>query len=175
MKKFPVVMEAMKKLPDYYVTVFCPVRAEDWLPQKRERLILIGSRKPFDWRAPVSKKRVALKDIIEPDPVVNISQCVYNRMKGKYRDKPIISDPEKGDLAPTCVAHYAKDQSTRLLKDDRSDSFARLRGCVVEGWRLMVWPRMCSVSFGHSTDRSSMRSTIGSWQTKPGGVSCARD
>jgi DNA (cytosine-5)-methyltransferase 1 len=31
---------------------------------------------------------------------------------------PIIVDPEEKDsLAPTCVAHYAKDLSTRLVKD----------------------------------------------------------
>src|SRR5579859_3813370 len=28
MKKFPVVMEAMLRLPDYYVQVFCPVQSE---------------------------------------------------------------------------------------------------------------------------------------------------
>jgi DNA (cytosine-5)-methyltransferase 1 len=40
-------------------------------------------------------------------------------LKGAYRDKPIISDPARGDLAPTCVAHYAKDLSTRLVVDQR--------------------------------------------------------
>ena len=38
MKKFQVVMEAMTKLPDYYVHVFCPVDALNWLPQSRKRL-----------------------------------------------------------------------------------------------------------------------------------------
>jgi DNA (cytosine-5)-methyltransferase 1 len=40
-------------------------------------------------------------------------------MCGKYRDKPIISDAARGDIAPTCVAHYAKDVSTRLVADKR--------------------------------------------------------
>ena len=31
----------------------------------------------------------------------------------------IISDPARDDMAPTCVAHYAKDLGTRLVKDDR--------------------------------------------------------
>jgi DNA (cytosine-5)-methyltransferase 1 len=35
MKKFPIVMEAMSKLPDYYVSVFCPVQTEKFLPQRR--------------------------------------------------------------------------------------------------------------------------------------------
>ena len=40
MKKFQIVMEAMTKLPDYYVNVFCPVNALNWLPQDRKRLII---------------------------------------------------------------------------------------------------------------------------------------
>src|SRR6185503_1910127 len=46
MKHFRVVMEAMTKLPGYYVNIFCPIDASIWLPQKRERLILIGTKKP---------------------------------------------------------------------------------------------------------------------------------
>lgn len=38
-------------------------------------------------------------------------------MTGVYRGRPIISDPAKGDIAPTCAAHYAKDKSTRLIAD----------------------------------------------------------
>src|ERR1043166_2062799 len=52
MKKFKVVMEAMTKLPDYYVNVFCPVDASNWLPQRRKRLILIGTKKPFSIALP---------------------------------------------------------------------------------------------------------------------------
>lgn len=48
MKKFPVVMEAMSKMPDYYMNIFCPLDAAIWLPQRRKRLILIGTRKPFN-------------------------------------------------------------------------------------------------------------------------------
>lgn len=137
MKKFPVVMEAMCKLPDYYVSVFCPVDSQIWLPQKRKRLIIIGSRKGFLWRQPVSNNRLKLKDIIEKNAKINITQSVINRMKGIYRDKPIISDPGKDDIAPTCIAHYEKDRSTRLLIDSRSPigvrpytvrEYARLQG-----------------------------------------------
>lgn len=119
MRKFPVVMEAMSKLPDYYVSVFCPVQASIWLPQNRERLILIGSRKPFNWREPDAGHRIKLKDILEEEPDVKIPDYVYDRIRGKYRDMPIISDPDKDDIAPCCVAHYAKDRSTRLVKDKR--------------------------------------------------------
>lgn len=119
MRKFPVVMEAMTKLPDYYVSVFCPVQANIWLPQERERLILIGSKRDFNFREPSKGKRIKLKDILEDDPELKIPAYVYDRLKGKYRDRPIISDPDNDDIAPCCVAHYAKDRSTRLVKDSR--------------------------------------------------------
>lgn len=137
MKAFPVVMEAMTKLPGYYVTTFCPVKAETWLPQRRDRLIIIGSRKNFNWRQPVAGKRVRLKDIIEKNPIVTLPDAIKQRMNGMYRDLPIISDPAKDDIAPTAVAHYAKDKSTRLLKDKKFPmgvrpysvrEFARLQG-----------------------------------------------
>lgn len=119
MRKFRVVMEAMTKLPDYYVTTFCPVSSDLWLPQKRDRLIIIGSRRPFAWRPPENTRALTLADIIEDEPDVEIPDYVYKRLAGAYRDKPIISDPARGDIAPTCVAHYSKDLSTRLVTDRR--------------------------------------------------------
>lgn len=139
MKKFQVVMEAMTKLPDYYVNVFCPVDASNWLPQTRKRLILIGTRKPFSIDAPKPvKNRPKLKDILEENPSVEIPNYVLSRVNGKYRDRPIVIDPETSDaIAPTCLAHYSKDLGTRLLKDRKSKyglrpfsirEYARLQG-----------------------------------------------
>jgi DNA (cytosine-5)-methyltransferase 1 len=119
MRAFPVVMEAMTKLPGYYVTTFCPIKSETWLPQRRDRLIILGSKKPFSWREPVKGKRVSLRDILEKDPQVTLPKAIAARMSGQYRDLPIISDPWKDDIAPTAVAHYAKDKSTRLIRDDK--------------------------------------------------------
>jgi DNA (cytosine-5)-methyltransferase 1 len=119
MKKFPVVMEAMTTLPDYYVNVFCPVSSSNWLPQRRDRLIIIGSRRSFNWREPQSQRRPKLAELLESEPVVKIPRYVEKRIKGGYRDRPIISDPKRDDIAPTCVAHYSKDLSTRLVVDRR--------------------------------------------------------
>lgn len=119
MRKFPVVMEAMTRLPDYFVQVFCPVSSHFWLPQRRDRLIVIGSRKSFTWRAPKAGRPVSLREILEKDPQIHVPRYVHKRMMGKYRDLPIISDPKRGDIAPTCVAHYSKDLSTRLVTDKR--------------------------------------------------------
>lgn len=139
MKKFPVVMEAMTKLPDYYITVVCPVDAATWLPQRRKRLLIFGFRRPFNVSAPVaSQTKPRLKDLIDSDPQVEMPEYVVNRINGKYRDLPIVVDPEQPDaIAPTCVAHYAKDLGTRLVKDPKSRygvrpfsirEYARLQG-----------------------------------------------
>jgi DNA (cytosine-5)-methyltransferase 1 len=138
MKKFKIVMEAMTRLPDYYVNVFCPINASTWLPQKRERLIVIATKKPFLISEPRCKKRVTMKDIIEKNPIYEMPQYVLNRINGEYRDKPIIVDPGNPNaMAPTCVAHYSKDLGTRLVKDKNSKhglrpfsirEYARLQG-----------------------------------------------
>ncbi len=139
MKKFKVVMEAMTKLPDYYVNVFCPVDALLWLPQKRKRLILIGTRKPYNITAPTQKyKPTSLKNLLEHNPNVPMPGYVIKRIKGGYRDLPIIVDPDLPNaFAPTCVAHYSKDLSTRLVKDKAAPlglrpfsvrEYARLQG-----------------------------------------------
>lgn len=134
MRKFRVVMEALTKLPNYYVRVECPINANYWLPQDRQRLILIGTKRPFNNFAYPDKpsRQIRLADILEHDPDVNITKSVTNRLAGQYRDKPIIT--ELDGIAPTAVAHYAKDRSTRLVDDGHRirpytvREYARLQG-----------------------------------------------
>lgn len=139
MRKFEIVMEAMTKLPGYYINIFCPLKASVWLPQERDRLIIFGTKKPFSISYPESpKKRKRLRDLLEPDACIDLSPSVIARINGEYRDKPIVSDPaDDGAMAPCCVAHYAKDKGTRLVKDKRSPlgvrpytirEYARLQG-----------------------------------------------
>lgn len=119
MRAFPVVMKAMTRMPEYFIQVFCPIKSETWLPQKRSRLIIIGTRRTFAVRPPENSARIPLSAILEDDSQVTLPSAIAKRMNGAYRDLPIISDPAAGDLAPTCVAHYAKDKSTRLVVDKR--------------------------------------------------------
>lgn len=137
MKKFRVVMEALTKLPDYYVRIECPINANMWLPQNRERLILIGTKKPFDNLEYPLSKPLRLKDILENDSEINIPNYVYTRLNGKYRDRPIISDVmNDAAFAPCCVAHYSKDVSTRLIKIGNT-----IRPYTVKEWaRLQGFP-----------------------------------
>lgn len=142
MRKFKVVMEALTKLPNYYIRVECPVDTRRWLPQRRDRLIIFGTRKrmrpvpPDSWQAP------QMADILEKDPKPNIPDYVYKRLRGKYRDKPIVV--ERDGCAPTCVAHYGRDRSTRLVRDPAFPhgvrpftvrEYARLQG-FPDSWRF---------------------------------------
>lgn len=139
MKKFKVVMEAMSKIPGYYTKIFCPVNASYWLPQERKRLIMIGTKHSFVMEDPIpDHNRPLLRDILERNVQIELPGYVINRLQGKYRDRPIVIDPEnENSIAPTCLAHYAKDVSTRLVKDDNSAygvrpftvrEYARLQG-----------------------------------------------
>jgi DNA (cytosine-5)-methyltransferase 1 len=139
MRKFHVVMEAMTKLPGYYVNMFCPVETTNWLPQKRDRLILIGTKKPFSISPPSKATRIPkISDLLEKDPIYEMPEYVVSRINGKYRDRPIVVDPDLVNaLAPTCVAHYSKDLGTRLVKDSKAKhglrpfsirEYARLQG-----------------------------------------------
>lgn len=164
MRAFPVVMEAMTKMPDYYINVFCPVESSHWLPQRRARLIIIGTKRQFSIRAPVRKKPVALKDILERDPDITLPKSIYQRIAGAYRDLPIISDPDKGDIAPTCVAHYAKDKSTRLIADKRYPMGVR-------PYSVREWARLQGLddSFSFPVSNSSAYRQIGNGVSKPVG------
>ena len=119
MKKFKVVMEAITKMPDYYIHIFCPVDALNWLPKARKRLIVFGTRKKFIVENPKpNHNKPKLKELLENNPEVDFPNYILHRLNGKYRDKPIIIDADNPDAyAPTCVAHYAKDLGTRLIKD----------------------------------------------------------
>ncbi|MNW54835.1 Modification methylase AplI [compost metagenome] len=132
MKKFQVVMECLTRLPNYYVRVECPVNANMWLPQERKRLIVIGTKKPFNNLSYPESNPVPMQDIIEVGSEVYTPDYVAKRLSGAYRDRPIITDLY--GKAPTCVAHYAKDRSTRLVDDGKSirpysvREYARLQG-----------------------------------------------
>lgn len=170
MKAFPVVMEAMTKLPGYYITTFCPVKTETWLPQRRNRLIIFGSKKYFGWREPDKGSRIRLKDIIESNPEITYPDAITKRMKGFYRDLPIISDPDKDDIAPTVVAHYAKDKSTRLLADKRYP-------LGVRPYSLKEWARLQGVpdSFYFNCSSTAAYRMIGNGVSVPVGEWVGRE
>lgn len=165
MRKFPIVMEAMTRLPDYYVTVICPVSATNWLPQKRDRLIIFATLKPFTPSHPKRAQRIPrIADIVEENAPVVVTKSMRNRMAGQYRDLPIIVDPnDYNALSPTVVAHYHKDYSTRVLKDNRSD--IGVRAFTIREWaRLQGFP-----DDYHFPDKVSSYKHIGNAVPRPMG------
>lgn len=141
MKKFKVVMEAMTQLPGYHYQIFCPLNASNWVPQDRKRLIVFATKRPFKIEAPThSGKRLKVRDLLEKNPRIELPPTALTRLKGGYRDLPIIVDPANDDaIAPTCVAHYAKDKGTRLLKDPKAPH--GYRAFTVREWaRLQGFP-----------------------------------
>lgn len=164
MRAFPVVMEAMTKMPDYYIQVFCPIQTEHWLPQRRNRLIIIGTKRNFTVRPPEATKAVKLADILEHDPRITLPKAIAARMNGEYRDLPIISDPARGDIAPTCVAHYAKDKSTRLVADKRFPMGVR-------PYSVREWARLQGLddTFYFPVSDTSAYKQIGNGVSKPVG------
>jgi DNA (cytosine-5)-methyltransferase 1 len=118
MKAFPIVMEAMTELPDYYINILCPVNSLNWLPQSRPRLILIGTRKPFYLDEPRETTRPILKDLLDPWNGKRPGQSIVNRFNGQYRDKPIVLDPEDPNTyARTLLANYAKNPGHQVVID----------------------------------------------------------
>lgn len=73
--------EALTKLHEYYVRVKCIVNANIWLPQEIKRLVVIGSKKPFNNLEYPNAKPIRLKDIIEKDAYIDIPDYVYSRLK----------------------------------------------------------------------------------------------
>jgi DNA (cytosine-5)-methyltransferase 1 len=83
-------------------------------------------------------------------------------MNGMYRDLPIISDPSQGHIAPTCLAHYSRDKSTRLVVDKRFPMDVR-------PYSVREWARLQGLddSFTFPVSNSNAYKQIGNGVPKP--------
>lgn len=107
------------------------------LPQSRPRFFFVGCRwdLSLEMRPPAARRRLVVGDILEKDPElpypvetvtlpwsgerVKICMPEYakNRLLGlTCRDRPIITTAGPDAVAPTVVAHYARDRGTRLVR-----------------------------------------------------------
>lgn len=141
MKKFDIVMEAFTKMPGYYVSDFILNAADCGAPQNRKRLIIIGSKKKFNWNfepVPENEKKY-LKDILEEGVDIPLSKGAMNRLNGVNKGQwpAHIYDAKERDYGPTCVAHYAKDQGDQLTVDPKTGkvrSFTELEYGRLQGF-----------------------------------------
>lgn len=105
----------------YYYTLFEGVLdARNFgLPQRRPRYFFIAARKDLEapaFERPAKRRQLVEGDVLEVDPDVYVPDYVAKRLAGGYRDRPIVTVAGPDAIAPTCVSHYAKDRSTRLIK-----------------------------------------------------------
>lgn len=157
-RKFPIVIETFRKLPPYDVHEFVLDTLDFNLPQKRKRLFLAAFKKPYNMPSPLLfqsfDRQLTIKDIKEKEPQIHIPDFVKSRIDGAYRDLPSV----KGDydLGNTCVAHYARDCGTTLIKDSRG--YKGLRPFTVREYaRLMGIPD----SFEFANERTTNFKHIG--------------
>ena len=108
------------------------ISSEHWVPQKRERIFIVGFRDPstfsFDaLRIPGDEKKPALGDILEAnvDPKYTLTSKLWNYLqdyKEKHQDAGngfgfSLFGPE--DVARTLSARYYKDGSEILIRQKR--------------------------------------------------------
>jgi len=142
MRKHAVVMEAFMEMPGYHVSQFILNAADCGAPQNRKRLIIIGSKKPFEWDfSPVPEdEKKYLIDILERDVDLPLSKGALKRLRGENPGQwpAHIYDPKEKAYGPTCVAHYTKDQGDQLTVDPVN---GRIRSFTVREYaRLQGFP-----------------------------------
>ena len=133
-----IIMEALKDMPctrtgekfgSYYNLTYTKVNTADFgLPQKRERIFVIGVAKNPNGKPPLPESNVQMNhvpgEILEYEPDVAgvtkpLPPYILNRLAGAYRDKPSIKGIGADVVSNTCVAHYHRDQGTTMV--DRGD------------------------------------------------------
>jgi len=126
-KTFATIMHALKEELGY--EVHCRViSSESWVPQKRERIFIVGYRDPsgfdFDQLDIPEGRRPVLGDILETgvDPKYTLTPKLWNYLKG-YKQKHqkagngfgySLFGPE--DVTRTLSARYYKDGSEVLVR-----------------------------------------------------------
>src|SRR6266498_575475 len=147
MKRFPVVMKAMTKLPDYYVHVACPVKSSTWLPQKRDRLIIIGSRRSFALREPRAERAITLKEIVGLRP----HRTSLTMWVADWPASIVIA------LSATRSAGISRPRALRITPKTSARDLSRTRGFLAARGRTRFEnTRGCRESLTHSLSREAI-------------------
>ena len=128
-KTFATIMHALREELGYEVH-YRVINSASWVPQKRERIFIVGFRQPslFSFSGlEISDKGPVLGDILENsvDPKYTLSTKLWEYLKG-YREKHSKAGNGFGyslfgpdDVARTLSARYYKDGSEILIKQSR--------------------------------------------------------
>lgn len=126
------------RLPYYYKLHAGILRTHEFgLPQRRDRFYFVAARKEYSLHIekPKQRRQLVVGDIIEENPTMPYTpeiltlpetgekvtviapEYAKSRLLGlTCRDRPIITEAGPDAIAPTVVAHYAKDKGTRLIR-----------------------------------------------------------
>ena len=117
--------EAFAALPDYYIQqVIVRDARKCGYPMKKKKSFLIGTKRDFRirWR---ERKTENLSAFLEKDvDCRELPAYAVNRMNGTTRSFPtVLIDPRTDSCIPNITGHYAKDNSTILVRDDGTNKF----------------------------------------------------
>ena len=158
-RTFKIIIDALVKL-DYEIT-YHVIDAARWTPQHRERIFIIGFRKPtnqnqqkwiikaenFSWSDLIPEERKqSLNDILEPnvEPKYTLGPGTWNTLKrhkeyhqskGQGFGYGLISKPFDNVTTRTLSARYHKDGAEILIEQDHNKNPRRLT--PLECCRLM--------------------------------------
>ncbi len=129
-RTFATILNVLKNELGYHVQ-HRVISSEPWVPQKRERIFIVGFREPteFDFAAlqvPLRGSGPKLKTILQPqnevDPKYTLTPNLWEYLKG-YKEKHRAAGNGFGyslfgpeDVARTLSARYYKDGSEVLIK-----------------------------------------------------------
>ena len=123
-RHFKRAMETWQDLAHYFTTEMI-VRGEWFSHQMKTRVFLVLHRQPFKFLplynyADGSHQSKKLGDYLELEGSANASlpPYVYKRLRGEYRDQPLIYDPEQHEPI-ALTTNYKRDRSNHLVRDPR--------------------------------------------------------
>ncbi len=111
--------EAFAALPRYYIRQLVVKDARKCgYPMKKQKSFLIGTKRDFDLKW-TERNTAPLTNFLERGvDYGELPAYAVNRMNGVTKSRPsVVIDPATDNVVPNITGHYAKDDSTILLKD----------------------------------------------------------
>ena len=151
-RTFATIMNVLQKELKYHVQ-YKVISSEPWVPQKRERIFIVGFKDPTTFsfeNLPVPKEGPKLGSILETDvdPKYTLTTHLWNYLK-EYKNKHAAKGNGFGysafgpnDVARTLSARYFKDGSEILIRQGG-------------GRPRRLTPRECARLMGFDTSRGS--------------------